>query len=218
MDYIVHYLNETSYSRFASKGGFAVVTSDVTGLDASNMNDFTGPFLVFSFLVQPVSLSGFRPVTPDVLSDDLAWNMVLNTTTATYSYDKNKQILLTYKTGANRWEIQFYKDLINGLLMPEVIKFYTEVDGIEMISRRLVVNKYRVDSNLNVYPEKMTLECHVARQRGNKKSGFLAATFDYTVETNNVNSPISDEVFEFDPSTASRIWDADQKVFITIPN
>ncbi|HWY36387.1 MAG TPA: hypothetical protein VNX68_17210 [Nitrosopumilaceae archaeon] len=213
IDHTVHYLTPTSYTRF--NNDFAIVTSNTTGVDQAEMNDFFGPFLPFSFLLQPVTIYGFRPLTPSVLRDKNAWMSILDPSKIVIKTNEKGESLLSYQEGVNRWEILFSKTPIGNLLMPQEIKFYTKVKNNEFLARHIIVNSYREDTTIKVLPQKMTLECYLPMQEGGPAE--LLGTCDFTVEKTEINPQIDDDIFAFDPATASRLWDDDKRVFINIP-
>jgi hypothetical protein len=214
LDRLVHYLTPTNYFRL-DRSGMAVITSDVTGPDQANMNDFFGPFASFSFLLQPITVYGFRPITPFTLKDSNAWKKIHTAQTVNEQTVKDKGINLSYREGDNRWEIFFIKLANSTQFAPQEIKYYSKAESKdeESLMRRLTVKKYQEGADTGMLPKNMLIECYFPT----KNSPVLAASFDYFIEKIELNKLEDDEMFEFDPSLASRIWDADRKVFINVP-
>ena len=216
LDTDIHFLTSERYSRI-SNDGEAIISSDLTGPDASNMNDFFGPLTAFAFLLPPKSVDGLRPVSPSDLGNAETWKPIFDPLKSHIQIDDRGDILLSYVQEECRWEVLFKKQ-DGAPLLPYELRSFVKIDGVEILSRELKVDRYREDKNFPFCPEKITLSCYLAHLGSQPvKSSFLAATFTYSVGSFDLNPEIDDDSLEFDPASANKIWDADKRISITVP-
>lgn len=208
-----YYVGPNYYAFFDSRVASAsITTTDVSNV-VSGINDWLPCFVEYTFLRgdSPDPVFGIKPITISMLTDVQLWGVAeKNIIDGLKKHDD--KLVSVIKTDNGHLEISF-SSLTNNFkaLVPSGLKAYNNAGqitrSISISGFQEILHGFWMGKNVKIS----------TYQPIDGKPSMHFADWQFTITSYEINELLDDSVFEFDPSVASKIWDADHKTTITVP-
>lgn len=206
---VVYYLSPTQVAEVDDLNGVVGKIFPLGVHSNDGLFNFCPFFLEYSFLNPSITRSGIPALLLSDLASKARWDVIINDIRDVKMEDSGLLRFNLIEESQARASVDLIKSLDQeSIFQISAITFLTK-DGYP--DRKIEVMNMSHNSILGDIGK--TFKVGVYRLSPDKPS----ITWEYNIQNIKLNSPINDEIFEFDPSSVDEIFDGKNKKFIDVP-
>lgn len=173
------------------------------------LRDWSPAFIELAWLQQEVNISGLKALTPAQIGEEARWQSIISA----LALDKNQKLRVSVNRTDGVTYIDFISPKFDSSVFYPVRSEFRDTHGA--LIRQIEIKDVAKDQILGVRPTIVNVSTFWPS--GEDEHSVLAAEWNFKIEKFILNPTVDESDLIFDPVSADKIYDADNRVWIEVP-